>query len=54
MDEATTDFINPRLILSKYRYKKNNPQKYFESPDLLNTIVKSNEHLQSGIARLES
>ena len=52
MDQATSDFINPRLILSKY--KKNNPQKYFESPDILNTIVKSNEHLPSGIARLES
>ena len=52
MDPATSDFINPRLILSKY--KKNNPQKYFESPDILNTIVKSNEHLPSGIARLES
>ena len=57
MDQATSDFIDPRLILSKfveYRYKKNNPQKYFESPDILNTIVKSNEHLPSGIARLES
>ena len=54
MDQATSDFIDPRLILSKYRYKNNNPQKYFESPDILNTIVKSNEHLPSGIARLES
>ena len=43
MDQATSDFIDPRLILSKfveYRYKKNNPQKYFKSPGILNTIVK--------------
>ena len=68
MVQATSDFINPTFILSKcfvlaknitlafveYRYNKNNPQKYFKSPDILNTIVKSNEHLPSGIARLES
>ena len=57
MVQATSDFINPAHILSKfveYRHKKNNTQKYFKSPDILNTIVKSNEHLPSGIARLES
>ena len=62
MVQATSDFNNPTHILSKnitlafveYRHKKNNTQKYFKSPDILNTIVKSNEHLPSGIARLES
>ena len=57
MVQATSDFNNPTHILSEfveYRYNKNNPQKYFKSPDILNTIVKSNEHLPSGIARLES
>ena len=43
MVQATSDFINPRFILSKfveYRYKKSNPQKYFKSPGILITIVK--------------
>ena len=54
MVQATSDFNNPTHILSKYRHKKNNTQKYFKSPNILNTIGKGNENLPSGIARLES
>ena len=55
MVQATSDFDNlTHIAFVEYRYNKNNPQKYFKSPDILNTIVKSNEHLPSGIARLES